>query len=120
MSDIEQKQIDYWTERLNNHQLTQITDTAKIKAYYLHDKPLNESRMMSTLIMFTPEGIIICGDLCPKHGVVSDLGYGAKWFSSSLSPDYLAEKFLKDDVYESERAKQDYECWLNGQNETYQ
>ncbi len=54
-------------------------------------------RMMSTQILFTPEGIVISGDLCPRvgtRGVISDLGYGLNWFSGKLSNSYLCEKFF--------------------------
>jgi hypothetical protein len=52
--------------------------------------------MMSCLIVFTVEGIVIQGDLTPCHnGVISCGGYGLSWFAGRLSEDYLCEKFLR-------------------------
>ena len=63
------------------------------EAYYL--RPKEGGRMMSTLITFTPEGIVIMGDLCPdENGVISCYGYGRAWFTGKLSSRYLCEKFL--------------------------
>lgn len=81
-------------ESLKDHFLEQILDTEKFKAFYLREKP--DSRMMSTLIIFSPEAIILCGDLTPaRNGNVSVLGYGLHWFAGFLSEGYLAEKFLQ-------------------------
>lgn len=56
-----------------------------------------DQRAQSTLIIFSPEGIVITGDLCPgdNRGVVSDYGYGLSWFVQELNPYYLAGKFLR-------------------------
>lgn len=56
-----------------------------------------DRRAQSTLIIFSPEGIVVTGDLCPgeNRGVMSDYGYGLPWFVQDLDPDYLAEKFLR-------------------------
>jgi len=78
---------------LKGHVLEQVLDTPTFKAFYL--KRPGEGRMMSSLILFTPEGIVLMGDLCPRsHGVPSAFGYGLNWFASHLSEDYLCEKFL--------------------------
>src|SRR6185295_12797554 len=65
-------------------------------AYYMRDP--DQGRMMSTLFVFTPEGIVIMGDLCPEGpgngGSISSYGYGIGWFSKKLSEYYLCEKFL--------------------------
>lgn len=62
-------------------------------AYYMN-RP-GKGRMMSTLIVFTPEGIAILGDLTPeRHGSISAYGYGVGWFGSDKSEYYLCEKFL--------------------------
>lgn len=84
-------------EELKDHTLEQVLDTEKFKAFYM--RPPGGGRMMSTLFLFTPEGIVIMGDLCPGHsggnGVVSALGYGLRWFTEELSGDYLCQKFLQ-------------------------
>lgn len=69
-------------------------DGTKSSMWYLR---YPDQRAQSTLIIFSPEGIIITGDLCPgeNRGVVSDYGYGLSWFVQDLNPDYLAEKFLR-------------------------
>ena len=82
-------------ESLKSHILEQLLDTEKFKAFKM--KRPGSGRSMSTQILFTPEGIVISGDLCPRggtRGVISDLGYGLDWFSGRLSEDYLCEKFL--------------------------
>lgn len=90
---------------LEGHVLVQVLNTEKFKAFYL--KRPGEGRMMSTLILFTPEGIILTGDLCPKdHGAPSVFGYGIGWFASKLSEDYLCSKFLRE-VWQEEVAVAD-------------
>lgn len=79
---------------LKDHTLEQVLDTPNFKAFYL--RPPGGGRMMSTLIVFTPEGIVLMGDLTPgHHGNVSALGYGLSWFAGDLSGSYLCEKFLQ-------------------------
>jgi hypothetical protein len=74
------------------HRLEVVGDTPAVKVYRL---AAPGTRMMSTQIAFTPEGIGIGGDFCPGgHGVWSAYGYGLNWFRGSLSGDYLASKFL--------------------------
>ena len=81
-------------QSLAGHVLEQVLDTEAFKAFKLR-KP-GDGRMMSTLITFTPEGIVIQGDLTPEtNGTVSCYGYGLKWFSGRLSEDYLCGKFLQ-------------------------
>ncbi len=80
-------------EGLDTNILEQVLDTEKFTAFYM--KRPGGGRIMSTLIMFTPEGITVSGDLSPgHHGVISVFGYGLGWFSGRLSEDYLCEKFL--------------------------
>lgn len=84
-------------EQLKDHALEELTKPdAVIRAFRL--KPPERTRIMSTLIVFTPEGIVLLGDLKPQgdtNGVVSVLGYGLDWFRSQLSERYLCEKFLR-------------------------
>lgn len=86
--------------------LDEITSAdAAIRAFYLRQQ--RASRINATLVVFTPEGISIMGDLVPgNNGVVSAFGYGIDWFASELSPDYLACKFLRQEF--SCRAAADY------------
>lgn len=58
-------------------------------------------RMLSTTVIFSDEGIIICGDLAPgrRFCVKSDRGYGIEWFAGDASGDYLCEKFLSTDFH---------------------
>lgn len=88
-----------YRDMLKNHFLEEVLDSPKFQAFYLKEPGLG--RMQSTLILFTPEGIIITGDLCPGNdprnsGVTSSLGYGINWFAGKLSPCYLCEKFLSE------------------------
>lgn len=78
-----------------------------IQAFLLRRRPVrwNESgkpeltRCSSCMIVFTPEGIVILGDLCPNdnNGVVSRYGYGLGWFAGTLSTSYLCGKFLGEE-----------------------
>lgn len=90
MSYVEQ----HMRESLKDHVLEPHADLENLKAWYL--KKPGRTRMMSTLILFTVEGIVLMGDLTPcQNGVVSALGYGVNWFAGKLSEDYLCEKFLR-------------------------
>ena len=98
MSDIK----PHMREALSGHILETVLETEKVSAYYL--KRPGQGRMMSTLILFTPEGIVLQGDLTPsRNGDVSCLGYGLGWFAGKLSEDYLCSKFL-DQVFVPEHA----------------
>src|ERR1700744_5534707 len=85
---------EHMRESLAGHILEPHADHEKVKAFYLR-RP-GDGRMMSCLILFTVEGIVIMGDLTPCHnGVISCLGYGLGWFADRKSEDYLCEKFLR-------------------------
>jgi hypothetical protein len=82
-------------ESLKDHVLVPVLPHKGAWASFYLRKP-GEGRMMSCLITFTPEGIVIQGDLTPgRNGNVSVLGYGLDWFAGQLSEDYLCEKFLE-------------------------
>jgi len=80
-------------EALKSHVLEEIPAGEKIRAFYL--KEPGQGRMMSTLFLFTPEGIVLMGDLVPDgHGSISTYGYGVGWFSNGMSENYLCSKFI--------------------------
>jgi hypothetical protein len=84
-------------EALKNHVLEEALPFSHgFLAYYMRDP--GQGRMMSTLFIFGPEGIVIMGDLCPgrpgNRGSISSYNYGIGWFSKKLSEYYLCEKFL--------------------------
>lgn len=84
---------DFMKAELSKHVLIQELDTPKYKAFWMMC-PSN-GRMMSTRIIFTPEGIALMGDNTPsQRGNVSYAGYDLEWFAGSLSERYLASKFL--------------------------
>ncbi len=90
-----QEEIKTNVKRLENHYLEVVERTPNVEMYYLREP--NRGRMMSTLIVFTPEGIVVTGDLSPSAGaggVTSWPGYGIDWFTGRLDFAYLAEKFL--------------------------
>jgi len=83
-------------EELKDHVLEQVLDQPGWKAFYL--RMPDRGRMMSTCFIFSPEGIILTGDLTPaRHGrgATSCYGYGLGWFAGRLSDSYLCEKFLE-------------------------
>jgi len=83
------------------------TPNTTIQAYRLRQRPVRWdpsgkpelTRASSCMIVFTPEGIVILGDLCPNdnNGVVSRYGYGLSWFAGTLSTSYLCGKFLSEE-----------------------
>lgn len=85
--------------------LEEITSpTAVVRAFYLRESI--GSRIQAALIVFTPEGIVIMGDLVPGwRAAVSAFGKGLEWFSGELSPDYLASKFLEKDFLPESAAR---------------
>jgi hypothetical protein len=87
-------------DALKNHVLEEaLPQTEEFRAFYM--KEPGQGRMMSTLFIFTPEGIVIMGDLCPggpnNQGSISDYNYGLAWFSGRLSEHYLCSKFLRQE-----------------------
>lgn len=82
-------------EDLKDHILEEALPFGKgFLAYYM--KRPGTGRIMSTLVVFTPEGMALLGDLTPeRHGSISALGYGIGWFGSEKSEYYLCEKFLQ-------------------------
>lgn len=79
-------------EGFKDHVLEEIPSGERIKTFYLK---IPKTRMGSCLILFTPEGIAIMGDMTPGRAAVSTLGYGLDWFASELGWDYLCSKFLE-------------------------
>lgn len=72
--------------------------------------PADGSRMDSTRILISreplAEQIIITGDLCPgANGILSNFGYGVRWFGRKQSEEYLCSKFLRRE-WVPERAKE--------------
>ena len=52
-------------------------------------------RAGSVLVIESPEGLAIVGDMAPGHnGIVSAFGLGLEWFGRAQSGDYLCSKFL--------------------------
>jgi len=92
-------------EALKDHILEELPGSDQLKAFYL--KKPGEGRMLSTLFVFTPEGIVVMGDLCPggprNQGSISVYNYGLAWFSTELSEHYMCGKFLGE-VWQSEVA----------------
>lgn len=104
--------VQHMKESLKDHVLVEVP-TGDIRTFYL--KRPEKSRMMSALLIFSPEGIIICGDLrIGDHGVVSDYGYGLDWFAGELGEDYLCSKFLKRE-WQSEVAM----AWAEDEHDTH-
>lgn len=83
---------DIMAKSFEKHHLEELPAGEKVRAFYLK---LHDTRMMSTLIIFSPEGIVLMGDLTPeRQGSISNIGYGLGWFRGRLSENYLCEKFL--------------------------
>lgn len=94
-----------FTDMLKDHFLIEQGGTDRIRAFYLKHKDRQiYGRMQSTYFLFTPEGIIITGDLCPgndnRNSGVHAFGYNFDWFVSRLSEDYICSKFLDESWHE--------------------
>lgn len=77
-------------EALAGHGLVAV---AGVRVFYLR-RP--GTRMMSTLLVFTPEGIALLGDHVPGgNGVVSARFQSLDWFAGRNDSSYLASKFLR-------------------------
>lgn len=87
------KKYQHYYDQMKDSKIEVLCAEEKIKAYYLRKYP--DRRMMSTLIIFSPEGIVITGDLRPVRTGCMTYGYNLEWFVGELSPQYLAEKFLE-------------------------
>lgn len=100
-------------KELANHTLVYAgSDLAHgLRAFYM--KPPDGGFMGSTYFVFTPEGIVITGDLCPGlHGVISVRRYGIEWFTGRLSESYLCEKFLSREWVPAKGRQQLRHCIL--------
>jgi hypothetical protein len=86
-------------EALADHELVKVLDQTVEKVgrfvAFTMRRP-DGGRIYSVLVTFTPEGIVIQGDIqVGKHpGIASCVGYGLGWFAGYLSEDYLCSKFL--------------------------
>lgn len=85
---------NHMRESMKDHVLQEIP-AGEFKAFYL--KKHGDGMMGSCLILFTPEGVVICGDRAPSRtgrGAITAFRYGLDWFASELYEDYLCSKFL--------------------------
>ena len=99
---------------MKGHQLTSVCATLAVKSYRMATP--NE-RAFSVLVTFTPEGIVLQGDITPtRYGTCSCTGYGLDWFAKPMEEDYLAEKFLQE-RYVHELAREAFLLDIRGHNE---
>lgn len=105
------KKENPFTRVMQKLSLYQELDTPEYKAFRLSEEG---TRIDSCRIVFTPEGIILHGDLCPESnkGAVSNFGYGLDWFSRPQSGDYLCSKFLGMGLV-PERAIEEIQEWID-------
>lgn len=105
--------------------LEPLVESGPVQAYYL--KVPGQGRIDSVLLLFTPEGIAIQGDITPSHhgdtlgpDRVSSFKCHLEWFAKDLSEDYLCSKFLSK-VWVREYAEQELRdpngCWQEGLRE---
>jgi len=90
MSDSKTCVPDNLRKALANHRLRRIS-SGRIEAFYLENPEWG--RAMSTLIVETPEGVVIMGDLSPIGNARSDFGYDLSWFARILPEQYICHKF---------------------------
>jgi hypothetical protein len=93
--NVYEKEIERYAELFQQHRLEIVLLTKDVQVFYLKQKP--DSRMMSSMITITREGIALQGDVTPtRNGTCSVVGYGLGWFRGRLDYSYLAEKFLSE------------------------
>lgn len=104
------KFTDY-KNQLKNHTFKVLQDDGPVRAYYL--QPAGGGRMESTLLVDTPEGIVIMGDWVPRlHGVISACGYNLDWFATPKDPESLAVKFGLQKEWQPDQAFEEAEPYL--------
>jgi hypothetical protein len=104
-----------WMGALEDRQLIQVVHEPDVQVYML--KKPDRGRMGSTQLVFTKEGIVIMGDLCPGlNGCISAYGYGINWFAGQLGGSYLGEKFLAKGFHPEAAADEmrDPNHWIHG------
>lgn len=85
---------EYYYNELSGATLEVIERTPRTQIFMLRKYP--NSTMMSAILIFTPFGITITGDLhVSGKGGITAPGYGLLWFTQRLEADYLAGKFLR-------------------------
>lgn len=94
-----EEQVAKTRENWKSHELVVLEEGTHIQAYYLkHSK--EELRIQGCLLLFTPEGVVITGDLIPGtnkgiHAVGSGYGFDAHWFANHHNGENIARQFLK-------------------------
>lgn len=85
----------HMVEALEHHALDEVTPPGSpVRSFYLMDADFGMQG--STLLTFTPEGIIIQGDRRPgENGVVSSKDYTLDWFCGDLAEPDVCEAFLQ-------------------------
>lgn len=106
-----QKQVEQYVSNVQNHVLEEI-QTGIVSAYRLHNPAYG--RLESCLLLDTPEGFVIMGDMSPNnfHGCTSNFGYSLAWFAGNLSINYLLEKVHLEKSWQPELALADLTEWL--------
>lgn len=83
----------HMTVALAGHWLVKLADANGVLIYRMERFG---TRTHSLLLLFTPEGIVLVGDLrfTDERGLISQFGYGLDWWTGEMSEDYLCGKFL--------------------------
>lgn len=97
----------HMVEALKGHVLQEITPPGSLIRGFRMGPP-DGSRRMSTLLTFSPEGIIILGDLrSGDRGLISDHDVGLGWFCGDVPENDLCEKFGLRPEWQPEAAARD-------------
>lgn len=94
-----EEQISKTRENWKDHELVVLEEGPHIQAYYLKH-PKEELRIQGCLLLFTPEGVVITGDLIPGtkkgiHAIGSGYGFDARWFANHHNGENIARQFLR-------------------------
>lgn len=90
-----------YESNMAEHVMTVVAETDAVKCYRF-GKP--DTRVYSFQVTETPEALHICGDV-PSEPLTACKSFA--WFLDASSPDYLAEKFRIEKVWDWESARED-------------
>lgn len=96
----------HMVEALAHHQLDELTPPGSpVRSFRLWSPSLGET--LSTLLTFTPEGIVVQGDLRPgEHGAMSGKECDLEWFEGARTEEEVCEAFLQE-TWQAEVAARD-------------
>lgn len=97
--------IEHYRDMIKDHYLVVLKESGEMCHYQLRRKP--DSRYYVTDISYLPHvGVILSGDLHPQSEFGGSIGKcDVELFSAKCYPNYIASKFLPDNIFCASRAE---------------